>query len=99
VTHENRRRGLNLSAVTFWLFAEAVFFSLHELSRKLDDLMALVSVEQSDLDSIAQTVSDVADSLQAIIDNPNPLDPADETALNAAVAKLQSVGPAPGAVS
>lgn len=55
--------------------------------------MALVSIEQDDLDSIAGDVSDVADSLQEIIDSETPLDPADETALKAAVDKLKNVGP------
>jgi hypothetical protein len=90
----NRKHGhgLTLSAVTFWLFAEALFAFLLQIKRKLDNVMALVSIEQTELDSIASEVSDVADSLQAVLDSETPLDPADETALKAAVEKLSGVG-------
>ena len=74
-------------------WARQLLWSQAEINHKLGVIMALVSIEQSDLDDIATTVSDVADALQAVIDNPNPLAPADESALQAAVVKLQGVGP------
>lgn len=55
--------------------------------------MALVSIEQDVLDGIATDVSDTADVLQGILDSETPLDPADVTALEGAVAKLKGVGP------
>jgi hypothetical protein len=54
--------------------------------------MALVSIEQDVLDSVATDVSDTADILQGILDSETPLDPADVTSLTAAVAKLKGVG-------
>lgn len=96
----NKRHGLTLSGLTFWLFAEALFNKLnkihhhqHQIHSDVRKLMAKVSIEQDDLDEIADTVSGVADSLQAVLDSETPLDPADESSLQAAVAKLQAVGP------
>lgn len=54
-----RGHGLSLSAVTFWLFAEALFASLSEIKRKLENIMALVSIDDSvlaQLTTLAQTV-------------------------------------------
>ena len=75
-----------------WLFGP-VIAQLNRIEQKVDKLMALVSIQQEDLDSIAATVSEVADSLQAILDSDTPTPPADETALRAAVDKLKTVGP------
>lgn len=55
--------------------------------------MALVGIEQSELDSIATDVSDAADLLQGILDSETPTPPADVTAITAAVEKLKGVGP------
>jgi uncharacterized protein YoxC len=65
----------------------------HRIERKLTRIMTAVQIEQEELDSIASTVSDVADTLQGIIDSETTLAPADESALTAAVEKLQGVGP------
>lgn len=61
--------------------------------------MALVSIEQGDLDTIASTVSSTADTIEtvktdlaAILASETTLDPADETALQAAVTKLTAAG-------
>lgn len=64
---------------------------LEHIDQRMGRIMALVSIEQSELDNIAATVSTVADDLKVIIANPNPLAPADETALLAAVDKLQAL--------
>lgn len=92
-----RHHPLTLSSTTLWLLAEALFAALHRINKKLEFIMALVSIEQDDLDSIANTVSTVADDLQAVLDSETPLSPADETALNAAVAKLQALDTTPAA--
>lgn len=88
-----QKHALSFSRVVIWLFGEALYLQLSRINRKLDIIMALVSIEQSDLDDIASTVSDVADTLQGILDSDTPTPPADETALRAAVEKLQNVGP------
>jgi hypothetical protein len=68
--------------------------SIHRDTRRSERrIMALVSIEQSDLDDIATTVSETADILQGILDSDTPTPPADETAIRAAVTKLQGVGP------
>jgi hypothetical protein len=84
--------GAALLIQTLWL-RKRLENNQAETNRKLDHIMALVSIEQSDLDDIATTVSDTADILQGILDSDTPTPPADETALRAAVAKLQGVGP------
>ena len=81
-----------MTALLALLFGPVIAL-LNTINRKLDQLMGLVSINQDRLDEVATTVSEVADSLQEVIDNDNELDPADESALNAAVEKLQSVGP------
>jgi hypothetical protein len=60
------------------------------INRKLDRIMALVSIEQGDLDQFASTLSTIGDDLAAIIAAGN-LQPADESALQAAVAKVQAL--------
>lgn len=58
--------------------------------------MALVSIEQSVLDELGNTLGTIADGVQAIIDDPsNDLGPADFTAVTAGVARLQSLVAAP----
>lgn len=76
----------------------AIDARLASIEHQQGEIMALVSIEQTDLDTIASTVSGVADDLKTIIDNANPLAPADETALNAAVAKLQALDVVPAPV-
>lgn len=77
-----------LVAQWIWLYKQ-----LDRIFWKQEMIMALVSIEQQDLDDIATTVSDTADILQGILDSDTPTPPADETALREAVAKLQAVGP------
>lgn len=64
---------------------------LNHITNRLGRLMALVSIEQEELDRIGGVVSTVADDLKFIIENPNPLAPADEAVLLAAVDKLQAL--------
>lgn len=91
---------MSFSKVAFWLFAEFVAATLLKIisnqeshSRKLEEIMALVSIEQDELDGIASDVSDAADLLQGILDSETPTPAADETAIKAAVEKLKGVGP------
>ena len=67
--------------------------TLTRIERKQDISMALVAIEQSDLDAIAVTIEQVADTLQAVLDSDTPLAPADESGVQDALRKLQAVGP------
>lgn len=75
-----RGHGLSLSAVTFWLFAEALFAFLFDIKRKLEKIMALVQIDQSVLDADGQALTTVAADLAQIIANGN-LPVADQTTL------------------
>lgn len=55
--------------------------------------MALVAIEQGDLDAIAVTIVQVAETLQAVLDSDTPLAPADEAGVQEALTKLKAVGP------
>jgi hypothetical protein len=61
--------------------------------RRLEALIvALASIEQSVLDQIGSSLQEVADGVQAIIDDPgNDLGPADMTAVTSAVSRLQDL--------
>ena len=67
--------------------------TLTRIERKQDATMALVAIEQSDLDSIAVTIVQVADTLQAVLDSDEDLGPADQRGIQDAVTKLKAVGP------
>jgi hypothetical protein len=67
--------------------------TLSRIERKQDITMALVAIEQGDLDSIAVTISQVAETLQAVLDSDTPLSPADESGVQEALTKLKAVGP------
>lgn len=75
-----RGHGLSLSAVTFYLFAEALFGFLFEIKRKLEDIMAEVKIDQAVLDADGQALTTVAADLQTLIANGN-LTEADQTTL------------------
>lgn len=75
-----RGHGLSLSAVTFWLFAEALFAVLFDIKRKLENIMALVQIDQDVLDADGQALTTVAADLAQIIANGN-LPAADQTTL------------------
>lgn len=55
--------------------------------------MALVAIEQGDLDTIATTIVQVADQLQGVLDSPTQLAPADQRGVEDALTKLRSVHP------
>lgn len=55
--------------------------------------MALVAIEQGDLDAIATTITQAAETLQAVLDSETPLAPADEAGVQDALTKLKAVGP------
>lgn len=55
--------------------------------------MALVAIEQGDLDAIAVTIVQVAEVLQGVLDSDTPLAPADESGVQDALTKLKAVGP------
>lgn len=58
--------------------------------------MALVQVEQSVLDAFATELANIADAVQAIVDDPgNPLQDADVSGLTSAVTRLQGMLAAP----
>jgi hypothetical protein len=100
VVTTKRGHGLSLSAVTFWLFAEALFTVLFDIKRKLEKIMALVQIDQSVLDADGQTLTTVAADLQTLLASGN-LPAADQTTLqngiNAIVAldTLNVTPPAP----
>lgn len=66
---------------------------LSRIERKQDTIMGLVAIEQGDLDAIAVTITQVAETLQAVLDSDTPLSPADESGVQSALTKLQAVGP------
>lgn len=72
--------GLSLSAVTFWLFAEALFAFLFEIKRKLENIMAQVTIDQAVLDADGQALTTVAADLQTLLAS-GSLSPADQTTL------------------
>lgn len=67
--------------------------TLTRIERNQEIIMGLVAIEQGDLDSIAVTITQAADTLQAVLDSEAPLDPADEAGVQDALTKLKSVGP------
>lgn len=67
--------------------------TLNLINTKAGLIMALVAIEQGDLDSIATTIVQVADTLQAVLDSDTPLAPADESGVQDALTKLRAVGP------
>ena len=67
--------------------------TLTRIEGKQDATMALVAIEQSDLDAIAVTVVQVAEHLQKVLDSDEDLGPADTRAIQDALTKLQAVGP------
>ena len=70
--------------------------SINHLSRKLDTIMALVSVDQSVLDAIGTELGAIADAVQELVDNPDvPLDAADLSVITAPVARMQEALTAP----
>lgn len=70
--------------------------TLNHLTRKLGHLMALVSVDQTVLDSIGTELGSIADAVQALVDNPDvPLGAADLSSITAAVSRIESSLTAP----
>jgi hypothetical protein len=63
-----------------------------QTSRKLVHLMALVQIDQSVLDAFGTTLNEIADAVQAIVDDEdNPLGDADVTGITAPIARLQEI--------
>lgn len=75
-----RGNGLSLSAVTFYLFAEALFTVLFDIKRKLENIMAQVSIDQAVLDADGQALTTVAADLQTLL-AAGSLSPADQKTL------------------
>lgn len=67
--------------------------TLTRIERKQDITMALVAIEQADLDMIATTIVQVAEDLQEVLDSDEDLGPADQSGIEAALTKLKAVGP------
>lgn len=67
--------------------------TLTRIERKQDLTMALVAIEQADLDAIAVTIVQVAEGLQAVLDSEEDLGPADKSSIEDALTKLKAVGP------
>lgn len=65
----NRKRGhgYSLSAVTFWLFAEALFTVLLQMTRELRKIMALVSVDDSLLTGIVTDLGSIDTAVEALV--------------------------------
>lgn len=54
--------------------------------------MALVQIDQTVLDAFGVALSEIADAVQAIVDDPgNPLGDADVTGITAPIARLQDI--------
>jgi hypothetical protein len=71
---------------------EEIIMLLHENIRLQKEIMALVEIEQSDLDGWGQSIAAAVNTLQVTLSNLNqPLAPADETAVKAAIAGLVAV--------
>ncbi len=64
----------------------------HTILEKLEIIMALVKVDQTVLDAIGTTLTEVADAVQVIVDDEtNPLTDADLTGITTPVTRLQEI--------
>lgn len=96
------RRPVSLSAVVFWLFAEALFTKLaelqhgqHEIKKHLRTIitgekiiMAQVQIEQDDLDAVGSSLEALVDVVRQI--DTSQLPDADKTALQNGLTDLTS---------
>jgi hypothetical protein len=77
-----------------WL--NEIICNQHRIINRLDYLMALVSVDQTVLDSIGTELGSIADAVQALVDNPDvPLGAADLSSITDAVSRIESSLTAP----
>jgi hypothetical protein len=73
-----------------WLLAETVELALEPINRKLDKLMADVTIAQETLDADGDALTQLAADLQQIIAS-GTLSPADQTKLQAGITALTAL--------
>lgn len=109
---EGKDLGCQVLTFTFGAYAQPVFFSfgkvdigqelreikqlLHGIRHTQEYIMALVQIDQTVLDAFGTTLGEIADGVQALVDDEtNPLTDADVTGITAPIARLQEILTAP----
>jgi hypothetical protein len=65
---------------------------LGRIERNQEKIMALVQIDQTVLDAFGSTLSEIADGVQALVDDDsNPLTDADVTGITAPITRLQEL--------
>jgi hypothetical protein len=71
---------------------DVIYANQQTIMERQGIIMALVQVDQTVLDAIGTELGNVADAVQAIVDNPSvPLEAADLTGITAPVSRLQEL--------
>lgn len=79
-----RGHGLSFSAVAFWLFAEALFAFLFDIERKLENIMALVTVDDAVLSQLTTLAETVDTEVKTLIET-GKVQPGDVSGIQAAL--------------